>query len=399
VGLLFWASLLSGAGWAVQMTLWTLYIRSLGASPQQIGLVIGGAAIARTILAVPAGALVDRFSPKPVMIVAAILPVIGMSMLVVATEWWHALAGALFLEMSGIAIPAVSAYIAAAVSEERRTHAYTYVYTISTQIGLTIMPVIGGVLADQAGFRVVYVVSALLFASAIGVFLLIRPLGQQSAQDDERTLPKPGYRHLLGLPGVWIVIGFHFLVPLLPFVATALLPNFLNEERGLSYSTIGLLGSVGSAVGLGLSFLVSHWSPLGRPFIGIAVSLGLTAVGLGMFLLSGAFAVIVLGYMLRSCVGIVWSLMAAAVADVTPERLRGRAYGLCELGAGMGDIGAPLVSGSLYAADPRYPLWFGMLTTAPLAAASLLIYRFRERFAPPAQNSDTAHRGASDTER
>lgn len=381
-GLLFWAHLLQGGAFAVQITLWTLFIRSLGASPQQIGAVVGGAAVARTILAIPAGALVDRLTPKPIMLVGSALPVVGTLILVVATEWWHALAGALFLEMSGIAIPAVSVYIAATTPESRRTHAYTYIYTIATQIGLTVMPVFGGLLADSLGFRAVYAVSAALFAASIGFFLLLRGTRGTDSRDDDEIGTTPGYRQLLRSPAVGVVIGFHVLVPLLPYVAIALLPNFLNEVRGLSYSTIGLLGSIGSGVGLGLSLLVSHWRRLSSPFVSIALCLGLASTGFALFLSSGAFVAVVVAYMLRSTIGPVWSLMAASVAEVTPERLRGRAYGICEMGAGVGDIAAPFLSGTLYARDPHLPLWFGLVTTAPLAAVSLVVNRLRPRRVP-----------------
>lgn len=395
-GLLFWAHLFQGGAFAVQATLWTLFIRSLGASPQQIGAVVGGAAVARTILAVPAGILIDRISPKPVIVAASVLPVIGTLMLVAATEWWHALAGALVLELSAIAIPAVSVYIAASTPENRRTHAYTYIFTIATQIGMTIMPVFGGLLADSLGFRAVYTVSAALFASSIVFFVLLHGTTRTKDSDkmEDSTRPVPGYRYLLTSPAVRVVVGFHLFVPLLPFVALALLPNFLNEVRGLSYSTIGLLGSIGSAAGLVVSLLISHWRRLAQPFVSIGLCLALISLSFAVFLSSGTFGAIVIAYMLRSTVSPVWSLMAAAVAHVTPERMRGRAYGLCELSAGVGDIGAPLLSGTLYARDPFLPLWFGLLTTAPLAAISLVVHRLRSRLAsemPVTQPSSESH--------
>lgn len=382
--LLFWAHLLQGGAFAVQATLWTLFIRSLGANSQQIGAVVGGAVVARTILAVPAGMLIDQISPKPVIVGASILPVIGTLLFIAATEWWHALAGALVLELSAIAIPAVSVYIAATTAEHKRTHAYTYIFTIATQIGMTIMPVFGGLLADSLGFRAVYAVSAALFASSIGFFVLLHGTTARKDADksNDATGPSPSYRYLLTSPAVRVVVAFHLFVPLLPFVAIALLPNFLNEVRDLSYSTIGLLGSMGSAAGLAVSLLISHWRRLSQPFVSIGLCLGLISLSFAILLSSGTFGAIVIAYMLRSTVSPVWSLMAAAVAHVTPERLRGRAYGLCELNVGVGDIAAPLLSGTLYARDPFLPLWFGLLTTAPLAAISLIVHRLRSRLAP-----------------
>jgi MFS family permease len=93
-----------------------------------------------------------------------------------------------------------------------------------------------------------------------------------------------------------------------------------------------------------------------------------------------ALPIVALAFMLRMSFSPIWSLMASAVAEVTPERLRGRAYGLCEFVVGIGDTAAPIASGSLYAVDHRLPLGVGLITTAPLALASLVAHRFRSGF-------------------
>jgi MFS family permease len=134
---------------------------------------------------------------------------------------------------------------------------------------------------------------------------------------------------------------------------------------------------VGAAVGLGAGLLVSHSRPLSRPFFGLGVCLVCATAALGLFLLSGAIAVIVLGFMLRAASNPVWSLMSAAAAEVTPERYRGRVYGLCETAAGAGDVGAPLLAGQLYAVDPRLPLVVAFTTTAPLALGAFGMHRRR----------------------
>jgi MFS family permease len=92
-------------------------------------------------------------------------------------------------------------------------------------------------------------------------------------------------------------------------------------------------------------------------------------------------AVIVVGFMLRAAANPVWSLMSAAVAQVTPERYRGRVYGLCETAAGAGDVGAPLLAGQLYSVDPRLPLVVALTTTAPLAVGAFWLHRLGGRMA------------------
>jgi MFS family permease len=380
-GILFWVHLVWGAGFTIQAALWTIFIEDLGATPAQIGLVVGGGAVVRTLLAIPAGILADRFPLKPVIVAMMAVPIFGALSLALATEWWHALFGAVLMDLSGVAIPAVSAYVAAASKPEDRTRTMTYIFSMSWLISMTVAPAIGGWLADNYGFRLVYIVGALLFA--VGIMMAtridnVRP--NQASDDGVAAVSKVGYRDLLKSTGVRIVLAFHLLVPLLVVIGFALLPNFMKDERGVSVATIGVLASVGAVTAFGTSLLVSHWKPLTKPFMGMAFILSIAALSMALMLSFTALPIVALAFMLRMSFSPIWSLMASAVAEVTPERLRGRAYGLCEFVVGIGDTAAPITSGSLYAVDHRLPLGVGLITTAPLALASLVAHRFRGRF-------------------
>jgi MFS family permease len=380
-GILFWVHLIWGAGFTIQAALWTLFIADLGASPTQIGLVVGGGAVVRTLLAIPAGILADRFPLKPVIIAMMAVPILGAIGLALATEWWHALAGAVLMDLSGVAIPAVSAYVAAASKPEDRTRTMTYIFSMSWLISMAVAPAIGGWLAETSGFRTVYIVGAVLFAIGIAVATRIddiRP--SQESHDAGSSEQAAGYRQLLKSPGVRVVVAFHLLVPLIVFTAFALLPNFMNDERGVSLATIGVLASAGAVVAFGASLLVSHWKPLTRPFMGITAILTVAAISMALMLTFTTFPIVALAFMLRMCFSPIWSLMAAAVAEVTPDRVRGRAYGLCEFGVGIGDTSAPIMAGSLYSTDHRLPLTVGFVLTVPLALAALVTHRLRGRF-------------------
>ena len=380
-GILFWVHLIWGAGFTIQAALWTIFIESLGASPTQIGIVVGGGAVIRTLLVIPAGILADRFPLKPVIIGMLAVPIFGAIGLALATEWWHALAGAVLMDLSGVAIPAISAYVAAASKPEDRTRTMTYIFSLSWLLSLAVAPAIGGWLAATSGFRTVYIVGAVLFACGIAIATRIDDMRPARDTDDASSgEPTIGYRQLLGSPGVRVVLGFHLLVPLLVFTGITLLPNFMNDERGVSVATIGVLASIGAVVAFGTSLLVSHWKPLTRPFMGMTAILGIVSISMALMLSFTALPIVAFAFMLRLCFSPIWSLMASAVAEVTPERVRGRAYGLCEFGVGIGDTTAPIASGSLYSVDHRLPLGVGLVTTVPLTMAALVAHRLRRRF-------------------
>jgi len=380
-GILFWVHLIWGAGFTIQAALWTIFIERLGATPAQIGLVVGGGAVVRTLLAIPAGILADRFPLKPVIIAMMAVPILGAVSLALATEWWHALFGAVLMDMSGVAIPAVSAYVAAASKPEDRTRTMTYIFSMSWLISMTVAPAIGGLLADRYGFRLVYLIGAALFA--IGIVMATRIDNVRPTQEPATTegdSANVGYRELIRSTGVRVILAFHLLVPLLVVIGFVLLPNFMEEERGVSVTTIGILASVGAVVAFGTSLLVSHWRPLTRPFLGMSFILTIAATSMALMLTFTALPIVAFAFMLRMSFSPIWSLMASAVAEVTPERLRGRAYGLCEFVVGIGDTAAPVTAGSLYGVDHRLPLGVGLLTTAPLALAALVAHKARGRF-------------------
>lgn len=391
---LFWAYLLWNGGFAVYLTVWTIFIQRLGADPFQIGLVVGGGAVARTLLSIPAGTAVDRFSPYPVMMATMALPVAGMIALCFATAWWHALLAAIVIELSGLAIPAISAQIAAVTEPAARTRAFTYVFLVAPQVGLIAGPLAAGLLADRAGFRIVFLAASALFV--LGIIVLSRidhaASGVGPAEQPPAAVASP-LGTVLRDPAIRAVVALHVLVPLLPFTGFALLANYLVSERGMVLTQIGAFGSIGAVAGLMAGLLISHWPPLSRPFLGLGVCLCSAALALFIFQLPVPVIAIAAGYAMKSAANPVFSLLSAAAADVTPERLRGRVYGLAETGVGIGDIAAPLAAGSLYAVAPSLPLLVATVTTLPLAGWAFVLNRRWPGDGPAVATDDASDSG------
>ncbi len=405
VATLFRSYLLWNLGFALYATVSTLYLRQIGASYDQIGLVLGGAAVGRTLLSIPAGILADRLSPALILVTTMVLPVLGMAGLLASTVWWQALVAVLVVELSGLGVPALSTLLAASAPADTRSRAFTWLYTVAPQSAFLVGPALSGLLADAAGYGVVFVAAAVCFAAGVAALVpLVRAsrgitdpapdvstVTTVAASDDDAATASDGstgtIRQALRDPGVRFVVLLHVLVPLLPYTGLILLANFLVDERGVSVATVGLLGSVSAGAALVVGLMLGRWRRLANPFTGIAFCLGCGALALGLVWLGGSLVLLVVAVVLRGALSPVFALLSVAVAQVTPPYLRGRVFGVAETGAGVGDIAAPVLAGGLYQTNPVLPLLAGLLTTAPLAVwVALSRKRYRpEETAPPAR--------------
>ncbi len=374
--ILFYSQLLMHLGIGLQIVLWPLFIASLGATAVQIGVVIGGAAILRTVLVIPAGTLSDRLSTRSLILMTTAMMVPGGAIIAVAQVWWQALIGALLLEIAGVGIPALSSHIAGAASSSQRTHAFSMVFSVAAGIGVLVGPPIGGIVADLTTLRFVFFLVVLLYAASFVLLFALRDIAPGEIQNcEEPAVASEGngsYRDILRLPAIVGIASLHALVPLTLSTGTVLLPLFLEEVRGVSVTQLGVLGAVSAAGGILLGLIAGRIRTLRRPFSGMIVTVLLTGAGLLLLRVSDALIIIGIAFFLRGTYNVVWSMMASALSEVSPEKSRGRAYGLAEFGAGIGDTGAPLLAGWLYATREMLPLEVALILCVPLVGVMML---------------------------
>ncbi|TVR71587.1 MAG: MFS transporter [Sphaerobacteraceae bacterium] len=379
--ILFYSQLLMHLGIGLQIMLWPLYIASLGATAVQIGVVIGGAAILRTLLVMPAGALSDRFSTRTLILLTTSMMVPGGAIIAFAQNWWQALFGALLLEIAGVGIPAISSHIAATATTAQRTHAFSMIFSVAAGIGVLVGPPIGGIVADLTTLRTVFFIVVGLYAGCLLLCLLLtemKPGESSTAQTDSGSDTGPAepvngsYREVIRQPAIVSISALHALVPLTLSTGTILLPLFLEDVRNVSISQIGLLGAVSAAGGILLGMVAGRFRHLSRPFSGMIITVILTGFGMLLIRVSDVMIVIAIAFFLRGTYNVVWAMLGSALSEVTPERSRGRAYGLAEFGAGIGDTTAPLLAGWLYATREMLPLEVAIIACVPLIGVMLL---------------------------
>ncbi|MEZ5946759.1 MAG: MFS transporter [Hyphomonas sp.] len=157
----------------------------------------------------------------------------------------------------------------------------------------------------------------------------------------------------------------------------ALLPLFLTASLGASVALVGLIEGVAESTAAIVKVFSGYLSDrLGRrkPLILIGYALG--AVSKPFFALAGAPAMVFTArFADRIGKGMRGAPRDALVADVTPEAIRGRAYGLRQAMDTVGAFVGPLLAIALltlFANDMRMVFWFAVIPGA-LAVLCVLL--------------------------
>ena len=374
---LFVAMLFNEGAIGLYVTLWPLYIATLGASPPQIGLVMGYAGLIRLLCLLPSGVLNDRIPPRRLILATRSLAVLGLALCGLAREWWQLLPATTVLGVGVLAFPALSNLIAGLSADSaQRTRNFTLVYTVAPSVAFLVTPALGGIIAQQLSLRATLLAAALLTAIAAAILVTIRPpANERPAGPPASYLAALRYRPVL-LVSLMMLSTITFLT-----LGWTLAPNFLQDVHGLEFQTIGWLGSLGAGGSVLLSLVISRVRFFQPPFNGLALALSSVIGGFAVLLLGETLWAFAVAYVLRGGFLVAWSVFYAAYGEVTPAELRSRAFALAEILGSAGSTLAPFLAGWLYAIDPRLPLALGLLIALPLLAAALQLGR---QFRPPA---------------
>ena len=167
-------------------------------------------------------------------------------------------------------------------------------------------------------------------------------------------------------------------------VGVSLISNYLEDYRDISPSVISIL-SAGAAVGTALFAIVTARSKRlqSSPLIAAAIATVFVICGLLMMAAFSPLPFIAVAYVFRGGLFSAWVLFISAIGDVTPARLRYRAFIALEiLGGGAMSFG-PVLSAQLYRFDARLPLVIGAVGAAVMVVVVVRTSRIVSPIAVP----------------
>jgi phosphoglycolate phosphatase len=346
------ATMLWGFGQSLFWYLQPLYVAELGATPAQIGLVLGSGGLVVTLLYIPIGLWADRRGRKPVILAGWTVGALATYAMAAAPDWRWLLPGVAAYLLSSFAMPAFYAYVAASEQEGELDRLFALLATTAA-LGSIVAPAVGGWIGFHYGLRMVYLTAAVVFTLSC---FTIWSISSQAAPS--RTATSGARRLMRHRPFVWQIV-FILLLFFAIDLGQVLLPNFLEDVRGLTVDQIGLLGTLGSGGIVALTLLVSRMSTERRTPLVLAQALALFAAVI--WLVSGSFYLIGLAFLVHGSNRVARPIMMGRLARTLTPQLMSFGYGFQETAMRFGSALAPWVAGILYAANPTYPLLGGIV--------------------------------------
>jgi MFS family permease len=129
---------------------WVLYIRSLGATLTQVGIVISMRYALGVVASLLGGLLSDTTGRKKLIVMSGYLSLLGFAVYTLAETWEQLLIGVVFVSFDSLRGASLNAFTAESVSSRDRAQAYAVFQTAVHSPGL-IVPVIAGYIMESEG--------------------------------------------------------------------------------------------------------------------------------------------------------------------------------------------------------------------------------------------------------
>lgn len=352
---LFLAGLLFWAGLASMLPTLPLYIRDLGGSSQQVGIVMACFAIGLLTSKAWLSRMADERGRKIVLM-------IGMSAIAIAPIGYWLFQSVpmlmLFRAFHGISIAAFATAFSALVVDisppQNRGELIGYMSLVNP-LGLALGPALGGFLQESVGYTPAFLVAAGLGTVGLICTLRVRESNTyDTLLNDDSSIAAAARRDnsdskkfwsLLGTPRIRIPAFVLLMVGLAFGTISTFVPLFI-KEIGIDLN-IGLFYTAAAIASFGVRLLTGRASDrYGR---GVFITLSLVFYGSAMIMLwqaSTPVTFLLAGLLQGAGAGMLIPMIAALMADRSLPNERGRMFGLCMTGFDLGIAAAGPILGT-----------------------------------------------------
>jgi MFS family permease len=365
------ALLVNRAGSMILAFLVLYATRDLGLSAERAGLAVTGFGLGALLAAPISGRLADRFPPLTIMQASLVFGGLVAMLLTWAKTFWALAFGVLmWAALSEAYRPPSLAIIGGITSPEQRKPAFA-VIRLAVNLGLSIGPVVGGLLAERS-FRTLFLVDGATSVLA-GIFLIAfaRRMGLPARTVHAEDALQPPGTALRDRRYFFFVVA---MVPVLAVIFQCLggMSLYVVRDLGAKTSTYGLLLAINTVLivflDVPINAATAAW-PHRR-----AVLLGSALVGVGFGALAvvrtvGAVAATVVAWTFGEI--FVFGALNAMATELAPPARRGEYMGLFQMAFSLAFIAGPGLG--VIALERLGPtvLWGGCLVVALISGVLL----------------------------
>lgn len=244
---LFFSIFATVTGVGIVVPLLPVYARDLGADGISIAMIFGGFSLSRTFFLPWFGRLSDVHGRKP-FLVLGLVSYFFISLSFIAAHQIHSLIVVRLIQgvASAMIMPVAQAYVGD-ITPEGREGITMGGFNMSVFCGLSIGPLIGGLIRDQFGLNTAFVSMGLLaFIAFCLVFALLPPVASERIYEIGRAPVRWGL--LLRDRMIVSLFSFRMVYTTCIGIVWGFLPVYADGRFGLSSSAIGLLVMTGVSV-------------------------------------------------------------------------------------------------------------------------------------------------------
>jgi predicted MFS family arabinose efflux permease len=337
-----------------------------------VGLIVAASAVAGIATIPLSGAIVDRLGGRPVLAVSLLLLAVGYGLLPLVQQPWHAL---VLMAIGGVGNgafwPSQSTLLAGLTPPARRHAAYA-LQRVTRNLGIGLGGLSGGLIAtteSSSSYTVLFALDAVTFLVFICVLSFVPdpPVPSRGGAPAGRYLEVVRDRVFLG------VVGLNVLFVGAGYAMFELLPVYAKNVAGVDERAIGVIFFVNTlAIVLAQLPLVKLLEGR-RRMRALAVMTVIWAVAWVVVVAGGLWFEAAAAALVFGVGAVVFGIgecfhgpnQGALVADLAPERLRGRYMAFSTLSWEVGFAIGPAVGGIVLDRSPN-ALW-------ALAAATCLV--------------------------
>ena len=352
------AQLLTIMGFSMRTPFLPFFLEDIGAasfSSQALwaGAINAGGALVMAVSAPIWGIVADRRGRKLMVLRAMFMASLTVSLMSLAQSPWHLL-GLRFIEggFTGT-VGASTTLIASTTPRHHRGFALGMMQTAIFS-GASVGPLIGGILADQIGYRPTFIVAGMLiFASALIVLTQVGEHFERPKPSEAGEASGPSTRTLLFGAAMLAMIGVMFALragnsaiqPIMPlFVEDLAGTSSIATLAGLTLGVAGLTSALSAVVFGRLADRVGHRKIL------IPAAFVTAALYLPMAAVQSPWQLIFLSGLVGVAAGGVAPSANAVISNLTPASRRGAIFGFTSSMTALGGFIGPLGGAAIAAA-------------------------------------------------